>query len=195
MKFERKEGSINLENKFQTSSEQELVKQAKAKSRLYKTQSDEHKSDLLSKDIGSKLDMLKNIKCTQRVDFNDVAAVQRRTYEYMEVCKDAGMFPTVMGLSAALGYSRRGLNKYLTEHDNSTTHFLESVKDNFADIMSNAALFRNADAATTIFILKNCAGFVDKIEIAPVQPNPLGDEPDPDEIAAKYVSMLPPEDD
>ena len=61
--------------------------------------------------------------------------------------------------------------------------------------MSNAALFRNADAATTIFILKNCAGFVDKIEIAPVQPNPLGDEPDPDEIAAKYVSMLPPEDD
>ena len=116
MKFERKEGSINLENKFQTSSEQELVKQAKAKSRLYKTQSDEHKSDLLSKDIGSKLDMLKNIKCTQRVDFNDVAAVQRRTYEYMEVCKDAGMFPTVMGLSAALGYSRRGLNKYLTEN-------------------------------------------------------------------------------
>ena len=129
------------------------------------------------------------------MDFNDVAAVQRRTYEYMEVCKDAGMFPTVMGLSAALGYSRRGLNKYLTEHDNSTTHFLESVKDIFADIMSNAALFRNADAATTIFILKNCAGFVDKIEIAPVQPNPLGDEPDPDEIAAKYVSMLPPEDD
>lgn len=133
---------------------------------IYKAQSDALKAKAMAADINGKISLLQESDNRGRVDLNDRQRVKEITFAYMEQCGKAGVFPTVLGLATSLGISRRWLNMYMQIHPQSpTTEFLEVVKDAFADIMSNAALFRNADTATTIFILKNCAGFVDKVEI------------------------------
>lgn len=166
------------ERKIQSSSEMALdMEQRKQGSKLYKEMSDLHKGDMLGDDIASKRDILQAAFERGRVNLSNVAEVQEMTYRYMEACQRAKVFPTVMGLSTAFGMSRRRLNKYMADNSESeTARFLETVKDVFADVMSNAALFRNADAATTIFILKNCAGFADRIEIEPVINNERSDD-------------------
>jgi hypothetical protein len=158
----------------------------------YKEQADRLKAEALSTDIDSKLSLLKASSKGPRADLSDLKAVEETTFLYMRHCQVSGSFPTVLGLAVSLGYSRQGLNKYIRLHPESqTTHFLETVKDTFADILCNSSLFRNADAATSIFILKNCAGFVDRLEIEPVQPtNPLGEEPDQRAIEARLAEII-----
>lgn len=158
----------------------------------YKEQADRLKAEALDADIGNKLAMLKEASTHSRADLNDLEAVKETAFAYMEKCQSSGTFPTVLGLAVSLGYSRQGLNKYIRQHPESqTTHFLEAVKDTFADILCNSSLFRNADAATSIFILKNCAGFVDRLEIEPVQAaNPLGEEPNQKALEAHIAETI-----
>lgn len=157
------------QRKVQSSAEMALdMEQKKPENKLYKAMTDAHKGEMLEADISFKRELLKTVFERGRVNLSNADEVQALTLEYMDACQMAKTFPTVMGLATALGISRQRLNRYIAENENDTTRFLETVKDVFADIMSNAALFRNSDAATTIFILKNCAGFADRIEIEPV---------------------------
>jgi hypothetical protein len=157
----------------------------------YKQQSDRLKVDAMSADIAGKITLLQNSVSRPRADLTDLEAVQQITYQYMNACKDMGVFPTVLGLSASLGISRQGLNKHLREHPESdTAKFIEVVKDVFADIMTNSALFRNADSATTIFVLKNCAGFSDRLEIQPVTQEPLGGDVNYSELEARIAGSV-----
>ena len=57
-----------------------------------------------------------------------------------------------------------------------------------ADILTDAALYNHANAVQTIFTLKNHFDHADRVEIAPVVHNPLGDnEYDIEEIRKRYT--------
>jgi len=147
----------------------------KARSKLYPEISKELKTEAISSDVSRKTAAL--MENMDKVDLNDLRAVKKRTEVYLQGCADSGTFPTVMGLaSLGFGVSRQWLNEYLRVHpDTPTADFIERTKDLFADILSNAALSRTATETMSIFILKNCAGFVDKMEITPRPPEgPLG---------------------
>lgn len=151
----------------------------KARSKLYPEISKELKAEAISSDVSRKTAAL--MENTGKIDLNDLRAVMERTKVYLQGCADSGTFPTVMGLaSLGFGVSRQWLNEYLRVHPNTpTADFIERTKDLFADILSNAALSRTAAETMSIFILKNCAGFVDRMEITPRPPEgPLGEVPD-----------------
>ena len=100
-----------------------------------------------------------------------------------------------MGLaSLAYGYSTRGMNKYLAEHPaEPSAQFIELVKSSFADILTNAALFRNADTTQVIFQLKNQNNFVDRVQLEPItQTDPLGGPVDQRVLMERYQDL--PED-
>lgn len=138
----------------------------------YKEQSDAHKAETLADNLDFQLAALKEATERDGVDLYNLKQVQTRTFEYIEACKSAAAFPSVMGLAVyGFGLSRQRLNQFLRDHPGeASAEFVERVKDAFADTLVNQSLYRNADATQVIFQLKNCNNFSDRLEIEPVQP-------------------------
>lgn len=158
------------------------------KGKIYKEIADRHKSEQISLSIKSKNNALKQAINAPRVDLSDTQAVQERIFMYFEACSMSSCFPSVMGLAAALGCSRQNLNRWLLAHANhATTEFINIVKDMIADVLADAALRNNAAQIMAIFIMKNCHGFADRVEVAPITPERNDREYDPDEIRRRYL--------
>lgn len=148
--------------------------------KIYKAEADKLRTEAISADIGNHLDQLRTA-AKGKVDLNDLEDVKQRTFAYLEACAQTATFPSVMGLAAVgFGISRRALNQHISRHpETETAEFLLEAKDAFADVLTNAALQRNADAASVIFQLKNHYDHADTIQVAPVIDNsPLGTNPD-----------------
>ena len=77
-----------------------------------------------------------------------------------------------------------------------TTAFLEVYKELSADAIAQAGLGRFISETLSIFILKNCNGWSDRIEIEATQSaQPLGAEPDVDALAARINGSVVVDDD
>lgn len=143
-------------------------------------------------DVKNKIVALQESANRGRVDLSDTDAVREATYQYMQKCGDTGAIPTVMGLSASLGVSRRWLNLYMREHpNNATTRFLEVVKETFADAITQAGLYKHIDGALSIFILKNCASMSDRVEVEAIPPRANTDTMDPEELRRRILADIP----
>lgn len=159
------------------------------KGRVYKEISDEHKSEQISLSIKSTANALRDAINAPKVNLSDTPQVQERTFIYLEACSLSSCFPSVMGLSGALGCSRQNLHRWLVSHpDHPTTDFISMVKDSMADVLTNASLYNNANAVQVIFQLKNHFDHADRVEIAPVVPNTQMDSDyNADEIRRRYM--------
>ena len=156
--------------------------------KLYKTQSDAHKSDQLQADIANRITALQETTQREKVDFANLAQVQERTFLYLEACRAASVFPSVQGLAThGYGISRQALNQYLLSHNNATTDFIEITKDVIADILTNASLFNNANPISVIFQLKNSHAFADRVEIQPVAPRAELQDYNFSDIQKRYI--------
>lgn len=157
----------------------------------YKAQSDQHKGEELEKSLANAINGLKRSQERGSVDLYNVQEVEHRTLEYLEACQVGKSYPSIMGLCAyGFGISRRWLNKFLSLHpETETAQFLETVKDTFADTLTNAALFGNADTTQVIFQLKNHFGHADRIELEPIQPKQYEPEKTIEQIAAEYDAL------
>lgn len=158
--------------------------------KLYKAEADEHKAEQLREDIANRVEALKRSTDRKKIDFNDFAMVQARTYEYLEACERAAVYPSVMGLAVhGFGISRQALNQYLARNpETQTAEFINEVRDLMADILTNAAIYRNADSVSVIFQLKNHFDHADRVQLEPVTESPLGPAVDPDEIRRRIES-------
>lgn len=97
-----------------------------------------------------------------------------------------------MGLAVhGYGISRQALNQYLQRNPNSEAAlFISKVKDTMADILTNAALYRNADPVSVIFQLKNHFEHSDKLQLEPIrQESPLGSDISAAELAERYQDL------
>ena len=176
----------------------EARKQTRSAKNFYKAQADEHRGELLAADIDRKIEGLKKTISRERVDWNDLHDVQRRSLEYLECCKEAQAIPTVSGLAVfALGVTRQALNLYLREHPNTPTAvFLSQVKDCLSDVLETSALTRNIDSVMSIFVMKNDHDRADRVQLEPVTPaQPLGAEPDIAALEARINDSVVVDDD
>lgn len=158
------------------------------KNKLYPTVAREEKAEMISADIKFKREML---AAASRIDLNDLKAVTERTQGYLSACEVAATIPTFIGLAAAFGMSRQNLYQFLSTHAGSpSAEYLEVVRDVLADSLITASLTRTTDAATSIFILKNLHGFVDKLEVEPIQrPDPQGPLVPIEVLEAKFAEL------
>ena len=103
---------------------------------IYKEQSDRLRNAAIGKDLESKLSLLNTVESRGRIDLHDTVRVKEIIGEYLGRCRDDGQIPTVMGLSAALGVSRRWLNMFMSENPrHPTTAFLDVYKELSADAL------------------------------------------------------------
>ena len=149
-------------------------------SKIYKVQADEHRDERLAALLQPKIDRL-NTEPSSRSNsiYHDIDLVWYRTREYLEACATAGAVPSMLGLSTmAFGTSQQALWKFCSDHPgDEVTLFIEQIKDDLADVVSQMALYRQVDPTFSIFWLKNLAGWRDNLElIAQVPAEPLGQQ-------------------
>ena len=161
--------------------------------KIYKAQADQHKGDQLKTDIETHIEKLKESEGRGKIDFSDFEMGKDRTFQYLKACAEAQIYPSVMGLATfGFGISRQALNRWVSRNTESrTAQFILEVKDIMADILTNAALYRNADAAMAIFQLKNHFDHADAVQIDIPQGNgPLGPQMDPQELERRISESV-----
>ena len=171
------------------------MQEAKQNNRMYKAQYNEVAAELKAQQfadaLNQQMELLAGVKKNGKIDLNDIAAVEATATRYLESCKRAGVVPTILGLSAALGYSRKTVWQYITQHPESrTAQYLDALRSAFAAVLAQLGLSRNTSEAVSIFLLKNSGqGLVDRAEIdlAAHQESPLGEKADPEALRRKYL--------
>ena len=168
---------------------------SKAGNRMYKAQYNEVAAELKAQQfdaiIGQQLELLAGVRKDGKIDLDNLAAVEATATRYIESCKRAGVVPTILGLSAALGYSRKTVWQYITQHPESrSAQYLDALRSAFAAVLAQLGLSRNCSEAVSIFLLKNSGqGLTDKTEldISAHQESPLGEKISTEELKRKYL--------
>ena len=160
------------------------------KSRLYNEVSSELKAAALDTAIRQQQDLLKRSNANGRVDLNNLDEVRKSCEDYIESCRIAGIIPSVTGLAPSMGYSRQALTAYISHNNTPTAQYLDAVRSAMAAITEQAGLTRAASEAVSIFVLKNSAGMVDKLDVTATPGIPEEErELSIDEIAARYLNV------
>lgn len=168
---------------------------SKAGNRMYKAQYNEIAAEIKAQQftdaLNQQVELLAGVKKNGKIDLNDVTAVEATSTRYIESCKRAGVVPTILGLSAALGYSRKTVWQYITQHPESrSAQYLDALRSAFAAVLAQLGLTRNTSEAVSIFLLKNSGqGLTDKTEldISAHQESPLGEKTSTEELRRKYL--------
>lgn len=160
--------------------------------KLYKTRntgnsypeiSAEQKRQMIAAAVAQQREALRNFD--NRVDLRSMPQVQQRVEEYMQSCESYGTIPTMLGLAAYMGYSRRNLYAYIANHfDTDTAQYLDNFRSVSAAIIAQASANRTIDNATSIFLLKNSGqGLADSTQVEITR----GIDPEPVTRAADIV--------
>jgi len=170
----------------------EQLAASKAGNKLYKPQynelSAELKAQALDVAIVQQQELLARADQRGAVDLNDLNAVKIACNEYLESCRRSKVYPSMTALAPALGYSRQYIYAYMGRHNTPVTQYLDALRSSMAAIVQQAGLTRTADAAMSIFILKNSAGMSDKLEMSVTPPEDNGQDREmtAEEIARRY---------
>ncbi len=164
---------------------------SKAGNRLYNQVSAELKTQQFAAALDQQIELLAGVRKDGKIDLDNLAAVEATATRYIESCRRACVVPTILGLSAALGYSRKTVWQYITQHPESrTAQYLDALRSAFAAVLAQLGLSRNCSEAVSIFLLKNSGqGLTDKTEldISAHQESPLGEKTSTEELKRKYL--------
>lgn len=157
----------------------------------YKEISDQLKSEALEAAIDQQLGLLATAKQRGRVDLNNVDEVEATATAYMTSCKQAGVYPTMLGFAAACGYSRKTIYEYINRNTGKSAQYLDNLRSSWAAIIAQMGLARQCSESVSIFLLKNSGqNMADRaeIDIAPKASSPLGEYVTEKELLEKYVA-------
>lgn len=171
------------------------MQEAKQGNRLYKAQYNEVSAQIKAQQfdaiIGQQLELLAGVRKDGRVDLNNLEAVQATAERYLRSCQLSGIAPTMMALSAALGYCRKSLWQYISNNPETPSgRYLSILQTTFAAILAQLGLTRNTSEAVSIFLLKNSGqGLVDRaeVDISAKAESPLGEKTSTEELKRKYL--------
>ena len=171
------------------------MQEARQNNRMYKAQYNEIAAEIKAQQftdaLNQQMELLAGVKKNGKIDLNDVTAVEATAARYIESCRRACVVPTILGLSAALGYSRKAVWEFITRHPQSrTAQYLDALRSAFAAVLAQLGLTRNTSEAVSIFLLKNSGqGLVDRaeVDISAKAESPLGEKADPEALRRKYL--------
>lgn len=157
----------------------------------YKEISDQLKSEALGAAIDQQLVLLATAKKRGRVDLNNIDEVEATATAYMTSCKQAGVYPTMLGFAAACGYSRKTIYEYINHSTGKSAQYLDNLRSSWAAIIAQMGLARQCSESVSIFLLKNSGqNMADRaeIDIAPKTSSPLGEYVTERELYEKYMT-------
>lgn len=134
------------------------------------------------------------VRSMPKIDHKDPEQVRQRAYDYLTLCAQNDMKPTVNGYANSIGVSRQTLLNWKTGEHREGTHqavaleFYSMLEELWEDYMLNGKI----NPVSGIFLSKNLFyGYSDKQEYI-LTPNQMGETISPETLAAKYDEL--PED-
>lgn len=119
-----------------------------------------------------------------RIQLNDTETVKATAFQYITSCQRAGIIPSKIGLSRALGVTRRSLDTYVVRNPESDTGvFLSMLFDSFAEMLSMSTMTGATREIFGIFLLKAIYNFRDAIAIE----TPALSDPDRPPLTAEQL--------
>lgn len=127
------------------------------------------------------------------IDTADEKQVEKRIYEYFQICADNDMKPSMAGMALAIGVSRNTLWEWSVGGFRSDTHYdtikkaVQMLDSQMVDYMQNGKI----NPVSGIFLMKNNFGYKDQQEVV-VTPNaPLGEQVSAEELRERYIESVP----
>ena len=130
------------------------------------------------------------------VDLDDYDEVMDRTMLYFQMCDEYNVKALLESYAYALGYSRQLLYYIVSgriKHPNTRDIIIRAYRRLESDIATLSASGQ-VNPVTAIFNQKNNYGYVDKVEIATTQADPLGEQKSITEIKQRLLESIPQED-
>lgn len=127
-----------------------------------------------------------------RPDMTNPKAVDDRIKEYLKLCVEDDMKPSVAGLALAFGISRKTLWKWINgiESNFVASECRDALKKIYLLLnsqMENYMQNGNINPVAGIFLMKNNMGYEDKQEMVVSPTQPLGDQVSPEQLQQKYL--------
>lgn len=133
---------------------------------LYPKERNELVENTITRLVGLSFDQMSELATSEHISLSDTAELKKRTLIYLKACEENAVFPSKSGLARCLGYSRRELDNWITQHQGTeTARWLISFSDVCAEILHQAALTKNTSEITTIFLSKALYGMVETSNI------------------------------
>ena len=131
------------------------------------------------------------VRSMPKIDHKDPEQVRQRAYDYLTLCAQNDMKPTVNGYANSIGVSRQTLLNWKTGEHREGTHqavaleFYSMLEELWEDYMLNGKI----NPVSGIFLSKNLFyGYSDKQEYI-LTPNQMGETISPETLAAKYDEL------
>ena len=126
------------------------------------------------------------------IDTANPKQVEKRIYEYFQICSDNDMKPSMAGMALAIGVSRSTLWEWSVGNIRSSTH-LDTIKKavqmldaQMVDYMQNGKI----NPVSGIFLMKNNFGYKDQQEVVVTPQAPLGEQRDVDSLRDEYLNTV-----
>lgn len=133
------------------------------------------------------------------VDLNDVNAMRERFFEYLDLCEEWKMKPTLSSACMAFGLDRRrfweianGMKRSFKGYKLTpeTEDFFKKVYDFLEMVLTNVMLDSKGNPATAIFLAKNHFGYKDVSEQVVHRVDDRLSLKSAEEVAAEYSKRL-----
>ena len=131
------------------------------------------------------------LSAMRKIDRRSANQVRIRTVEYLKMCAEHGMRPTVTGYALSLGTSRVGLQNMM--RSKTTPPDVYEAVELGLSMIEDAMLQMMMDTKTSpvafIFLLKNHFGYSDQTDIT-IRADARNDAPDEAALEAKYMTIM-----
>lgn len=126
------------------------------------------------------------------IDTADEKQVEKRIFEYFQICSQNDMKPSMAGMALAIGVSRSTLWEWSVGNVRSNTHFdtikkaVQMLDAQMVDYMQNGKI----NPVSGIFLMKNNFGYKDQQEVVVKPEAPLGEQRDVDSLRDEYLNTV-----
>lgn len=155
---------------------------------LYPKERNEVVEDTITHLVGMSFEQMAEFATAEHISLSDTAEVKKRTLIYLKACEENAVFPSMLGLSRALGYSRQEIDSWKTKRQGTeTARWLNSFADACAETLHQAALTKHTSEITTIFLSKSLYGMTETSNLVLTQgSNDIKPEINEDALRAEY---------
>lgn len=176
---------------------QQLI-ESRQGNRLYKPSYSESsaavKAEALTSAIDQQMQLLADSQKRGKINLDNLEEVKTTAEKYMKSCKNAKVYPSLMGFAVAAGYGRSTVYRYISDHpDSKTSKYLDQLRSSWAAILSNAGLNRQCSEAVSIFLLKNSGQDLNDrqdISITARPADPLGPAEEQKSLEERYLGLM-----
>lgn len=158
---------------------------------LYPKERNEIMENAISRLVGMSFEQMGQLATSEQISLSDIDELKKRTLIYLKACEKNAVFPSILGLARALGYSRQEIDSWRAKKQGTeTARWLNSFADACAEVMHQAALAKHTDFTTTIFLSKALYGMTESSELVLSQKRTeIPNEIDEEALKAEYLAF------